>query len=407
LQGVIAAFCACVLLFSLAALFVKYPLASDPPAGSSPTSPGEIRGAFHIHSTLSDGRGTPSEIARAAKRAGLQFIVTTDHNLRTLSSPAFVDGVLVISGVELSTWQGHLAVLGASRGLDRPDWELDPVWRAQQLGGLPILAHPVQRLVPWRDAESAARAAGMELYSGDSLFRDALAHPFTLLFPAAGAYLTNPMHALMILDRAQPEATQKLLEMSAQEPKVALCAHDAHGFPPYELVFRAFSLHIPLTGKLQGGLSADAADAARAVIDAIAQGRAYCAFDPLGRTEGFAIEGLSGGSRRAAVGERVTVRLPPSPPAQVRVQVWGAARLEPDGRTVLFERAGPAQIEVWTAAPGRLLGTTWKPWIAPSPILVSQLPPGRGTDSTESERAISIDLPTRPEAAGLSAGATQ
>ena len=37
------------------------------------------RGAFHIHSVRSDGSGTVDEIATAAARAGLQFIILTDH----------------------------------------------------------------------------------------------------------------------------------------------------------------------------------------------------------------------------------------------------------------------------------------------------------------------------------------
>jgi hypothetical protein len=360
------------LLFSLGGLLVKYP--SPKTTGSNPGA-GEIRGAFHIHSTLSDGQATPSQIARAAKNAGLQFIVMTDHNLLTLSEPSFEDGVLVISGVELSTRDGHLVLVGAKRGLNRPGQDSDPVRHAQQLGGLTILAHPVQRRHPWVDPKSALRAAGMELYSADSLFRDALHHPFTLLLPAAGAYLTNPIHALMILNREQPDATRKLLEISAREPKLALCAHDAHGWPAYEEVFRSFSLHLPLTGTLRQGLPKDASEAARAVIDAVGRGRAYCAFDPLGSAEGFSIDGMQGDPRRAVVGDRLTLQIPSAPKAAVRAQIWGGARLEPDGRTVVLTRAGPVQIEVWIEAPGQLFGRTWKPWIVPSPLFVS-LPAG-------------------------------
>ena len=372
------------LLFSVGGLLVKYPLSAPKQTGSSPPGAGEIRGAFHIHSTLSDGRATPSQIARAAKKAGLQFIVMTDHNLVTLSDPTFEDGLLVISGVEQSTREGHLVVVGAKRGLNRPGKDPDPVRHAQQLGGLTILAHPVQRRHPWIDPRSAKRAAGMELYSADSLFRDALHRPFTLLLPAAGAYLTNPIHALMILNREQPDATRKLLEISGGEPKLAFCAHDAHGWPPYEQAFRSFSLHVPLAGALQGGLPADAAEAARAVIEAIVRGRAYCAFDPLGSAAGFSIDGMQGDSRRAVVGDRLTVQIPPSSPAAARVQIWGGGHLEPDGRTVVLDRAGPVQIEVWIEAPGKLFGRTWKPWIVPSPLFVSS-PAGPRPDPGSAE----------------------
>jgi len=393
-----AAILICALVFALGALRVTYPLRAATKAASDPPAPREIRGAIHIHSTLSDGRGTPSQIALAAKAAGLQFIIMTDHNLRTLTEPTYEHGVLVISGVELSTKKGHLVVIGTPRGLARAD--PDAVRRSQELGGIAILAHPVQRKAPWTDARNAMRADGMELYSADSLFRDALHRPFTLLAPAAMAYLTNPIHALMILNREQPDAVRKLLEISARRPKLALCAHDSHGFPPYELAFRSFSVHIPLTDKLQGGLPADPSEAAGAVIDVIARGGSYCAFDPLGPAEGFAIDGLRGESRRAAVGDRLTVQIPPLAAAPVRVQIWGGARLEPDGRTVVIERGGPLQIEVWVEAPAILFGTTWKPWIVPSPVFASMGTASSDSTTVSGESSASSGSPATGDAPG-------
>ena len=38
------------------------------------------KGAFHLHSTYSDGTGTIPEIVRDAKKAGLDWIIITDHN---------------------------------------------------------------------------------------------------------------------------------------------------------------------------------------------------------------------------------------------------------------------------------------------------------------------------------------
>lgn len=46
----------------------------------------EIVGNLHLHTTASDGTGTHDEVAAAAARAGLDFIVYTDHN-------TWVDGV--------------------------------------------------------------------------------------------------------------------------------------------------------------------------------------------------------------------------------------------------------------------------------------------------------------------------
>ena len=73
-----------------------------------------IAGAFHVHSTLSDGSGTRSEIAAAAARAGLQFVVFTDHGdgTRQPEPSGYASGVLCIDAVEISTNTGHYIALG-------------------------------------------------------------------------------------------------------------------------------------------------------------------------------------------------------------------------------------------------------------------------------------------------------
>ena len=72
------------------------------------------RGVVHVHSNRSDGSGTIDEIAAAASRAGLQFVVVTDHGdgTRPVLAPAYRHGVLVIDGVEISTTHGHYLGLG-------------------------------------------------------------------------------------------------------------------------------------------------------------------------------------------------------------------------------------------------------------------------------------------------------
>src|SRR5690349_7909511 len=73
-----------------------------------------VRGAFHVHSNRSDGSGTVDDIAAAASRAGLQFVILTDHGdgTRTPDAPSYRSGVLTIDGLEISTTGGHYAVIG-------------------------------------------------------------------------------------------------------------------------------------------------------------------------------------------------------------------------------------------------------------------------------------------------------
>src|SRR5262245_30995511 len=75
------------------------------PAAIAPSGLSAVPGVIHIHTNRSDGRWPPGEIAAAAARAGLKFIVFTDHGdgTRTPDPPVYRSGVLCLDGVEIST----------------------------------------------------------------------------------------------------------------------------------------------------------------------------------------------------------------------------------------------------------------------------------------------------------------
>ncbi|HLL52664.1 MAG TPA: PHP domain-containing protein [Myxococcaceae bacterium] len=324
---------------------------------------GYVAGAYHVHTTASDGRGTPWEIAQAAKRAGLSFVILTDHNVTPLP-PHWEEGVLIIHGIEHSTASGHLIQLGGERALLPAELHDKPVQHVVRLGGTAFLAHPVQSKSPWRDWNGAAGAAGLELYSADTMLRDAQRQPFARLLPAIGAYVTNSTHALMTLVQEQPETEKRLLELSEKTPKVALCSHDAHGIPSYETEFKIMAQYLPV----KQSMPEDAGEAARWVIQSLARGDGHCVFRALGDASEFSIQGLDG-PRRAKVGAALRVMIPPTEALEVRLKVMGPGTLEADGRTVKLTKTGPVQIEVWRRAPG-FMGSEWRPWIVPSPIMV-------------------------------------
>jgi hypothetical protein len=327
-----------------------------------------------VHTTRSDGRGTVAEVVTAAKAAGLRFVVLTDHNDFAPREPVFVDGVLLVPGVELSTAHGHLVAFGMERPLEGVRAWMDGgemQAAVEKAGGVSVLAHPVQRRNPWKHDEAAKRADGFELYSADTFFRDALRHPVSRLLPAVGASFGQPVHGVMMLVGPQPEPTAKLLELTREKPRVALCSHDAHGLPRYEDVFRALAMYLPpLEGTTPQPLPEDPRAAAEVVVKGLASGRALCAFRALGEPEGFALEGLDAERREARVGEVLTVRLPPNAGDEVRIEVRGSGRLRPDGRTVELVEEGAVQVEAWVRGPGGFFGTEWRPWIVPSPVRV-------------------------------------
>ena len=348
-------------VFSLFAGTRHYPLTGVAHQSS------QLRGAYHVHTTASDGRGDLADVADAAKRAGLSFVVVTDHNLKTLPEPRYLDGVLIVPGVEESTHWGHLVALGSSRPLTPSERLRRPVDTVHELGGMAVLAHPVQPRNPWKDWDAGARADGFELVSGDTLLREAMRSPGRL-FCSAGAYFANPAHGLMLLNRPQPDGEAKLLALSGAEPKVALCSVDAHGLPPYRTEFETLSVYLPAEVVR---LPEDPAAAAKLVLQALAEGRTYCSFDALGEGAGFALLGLSG-PREGRVGDRLRVVLPPTGNARARVVVAGAAILDADAGTLLLDRPGPALVQVQLEGPDCTTGEEWRPWIVTSPLMVRQ-----------------------------------
>src|SRR5215831_10304689 len=80
-------------------------------------SDGTVSGILHVHSSRSDGRGTVDQIAHAAARAGLKFVVITDHGdaARPLESPEYREGVLCLDATEISTRDGHYIAFDMTR----------------------------------------------------------------------------------------------------------------------------------------------------------------------------------------------------------------------------------------------------------------------------------------------------
>ncbi|HET7746473.1 MAG TPA: PHP domain-containing protein, partial [Vicinamibacteria bacterium] len=115
------------------------------PAGDAPRD-GYVRrgGVLHVHTTASDGGGTPEEVVAAARAAGLHFVVLTDHNtLAPKPIEGVRDGLLVMVGTEVSTTDGH--VLGI--GLADPPFRFsggaeDALQDIRDLGGAAFAAHP-------------------------------------------------------------------------------------------------------------------------------------------------------------------------------------------------------------------------------------------------------------------------
>jgi hypothetical protein len=122
------------------------------PAQVHGRGPSWYRGDLHLHTVHSDGQLEPAALAAAAREAGLDFIVSTEHN--TCSAAGIWghhagDDLLVIVGEEVTTRNGHLVAAGLTGG-SWIDWRFRAadgllsatVGEIHRLGGVAIAAHP-------------------------------------------------------------------------------------------------------------------------------------------------------------------------------------------------------------------------------------------------------------------------
>jgi hypothetical protein len=251
-----------------------------------------VRGAYHIHTTRSDGAETKSSVAAAAARAGLQFAIFTDHGDGTSApdAPAYIDGVLCVDGVEISTNGGHYVALDMPATPYPLGGEAAAVVEdVHRLGGFGIAAHPdhPKRELAWTDWR--APVDGIEWLNADSEWRD---ETRAALVRALFDYLLRPPAALAsMLDR--PNATlDRWAVLTQKRQVVGLAAADAHGGargslegetgaviggPSYEASFRTFSNRVIL----DRGFSGDAAADARTLLHALRRGRVYTVIDAI------------------------------------------------------------------------------------------------------------------------------
>jgi hypothetical protein len=246
-----------------------------------------LAGAYHVHTTRSDGAADKREVAAAAARAGLQFVIFTDHGdaTREPDPPEYLHGVLCIDAVEISTNGGHYVALGLPAAPYPLAGDAAAVVEdVARLGGFGIAAHPHHptHSLAWDDW--SAPVDGIEWINADVEWRN---ESPVRLARALFDYLVRPAPALASVFDRPDQTLEQWASLLRSRAVVALAAADAHGGarassldeggsrfaigPSYEASFRVVVNKVLLSAPPSGNAVPDAL----AVIESIRSGRVY------------------------------------------------------------------------------------------------------------------------------------
>ncbi|MGC9356407.1 MAG: CehA/McbA family metallohydrolase [Anaerolineae bacterium] len=347
----------------------------------------EYVGNPHVHSVYSDGSGCHADIAEAAETAGLNFLITTDHNVWVDGVEGYHGRLLLLVGEEVHNVRrhpqsNHLLVYGAEQ-------EMAPyafgstqtlIDKVKDRGGFSFVAHPIDKggrihnegeSIPWTDWP-LENVTGLEIWNYMSEFKGLLWSRLAALI-----YSLRPDLGIRGPYRAALKLWDEMLRKGLHV--AAIGSADAHATTyhmgpirrvvfPYEYLFRCVNTHLLTEGPLTGDLTRDK----NLIYAALRAGRTWVGYDLPHTTRGFRFVARSG-SARVTVGEELK-RLG-AVTLEVDLPAKGEIRLLRDGKTLrraqgtslryTSAEAGVYRVEVYRRFRGLRVG-----WIFSSPIYI-------------------------------------
>jgi hypothetical protein len=314
-----------------------------------PLADGTIAGVMHVHTSRSDGLGSPDDVAAAAARAGLKFLILTDHGdaTRPPDAPTYRSGVLCLDGVEISTSGGHyIAIDMPASPYPLGGEPRDVVEDVARLGGFGVAAHPDSPKPGLRWEDWTSPIDGVELLNLDTSWRLIAEEPG---WGPKGRLLTG----LLDYPFRPVESIARLIQPSAALPQwnavvgrrnlVTVAGADAHAklarnadpgnsrftlpLPSYESSFSVLSLRV----RPDAPLSGDAVSDAVLIVRAIRSGHLYVAVDGIATPPAFEFTaanaaGTAGEGDRLAIGGPVTLHLRSNAPSSFITYVHDGLR---------------------------------------------------------------------------------
>lgn len=349
----------------------------------------EYKFSIHIHTHYSDGNASHSELIKIAAEAGLDGIITTDHNIWVGGLEGYHTAgkkkIMLLVGEEvhdrtLDPPGNHLLVIGANKEMspyaNNPQRLINQIKRNQ---GLSFIAHPIEDSLEifhekdfsWRNWDVDG-FTGIELWNQLSEFKSASRNYFSA---AINALFPKRM-SLGPLERTLSLWDGLLVKQ--KKPVVAIGGVDAHRLIkqfgplriklyPYLHHFKSVTTHILTPQPLSGHFEEDRVT----VLNALRQGHCFVAYDLPASSDGFRFS-VHNDDGHFSMGDQV--RIEGGLTFQLRLPEKNPCRLLKDGKllnewmdrevcTVITRDPGVYRVEVYIPYKGKLRG-----WIFSNPI---------------------------------------
>lgn len=126
---------------------------------------------LHVHTNASaDGHCPVEKVLEAAKASGLDAVAVTDHDttVSALKALSLESEIIVIPGIEVSTKDGHVLILGTTKEYEAGKPADETITEAQADGCVVIIPHPYhlfRHATGLRNKKALRMADAFEVYN--------------------------------------------------------------------------------------------------------------------------------------------------------------------------------------------------------------------------------------------------
>ncbi len=329
-----------------------------------------FRGVFHVHTNYShDSKASLDLVIQTAEKAGLDFVVVTDHNnmkaaaaYQKMKKP---DHLLLLIGDEISTWSdGHLNSIGIKT--EPPDIENteEIINLIHKQNGYAIISHPLSRRKPWPNWK-IKDFDGLEIFCFSDVFY--AQNPMKLLLKAT--FLTP--RSLLKSELKNQEAGLKLWDEKLMSGRhiAAFGAADAHlkfkwhnfYVENYLLYFQAVTMYV-LADEFKE----------EKITEALGHGRSFVAFEVYGLAQDFSFS-ASAENKNYGPGDSIVTKMPvlltikAPKESNIRLIYNGNVIQQNQGKTIEYKVSEPGYYRTEVYTEGKL-------WIVSNPIYLEVSP---------------------------------